>query len=90
MMPARQYLVSGKVQGVGFRYYVRERATTAGLTGWVRNLPDGRVEAHVEGPPAALDRFTETLREGPPAARVSRVSTRPTQPVGHRGFRITD
>lgn len=70
---ARRFVVSGRVQGVGFRYFVRERAQALGLGGWVRNLPDGRVEAFVEGPRAAVESMEELLAEGPSMARVERV-----------------
>jgi len=63
--------VSGKVQGVWFRQSAMERARGLGLTGWVRNLPDGRVECLACGSPEALARFRDWLREGPPLARVT-------------------
>ena len=68
-------LVSGRVQGVGFRYYVQRRAEAAGLRGFVRNLRDGRVEFLLQGPPAAVDAVVEQIRSGPPHARVSDLST---------------
>ncbi len=61
----RRFVVSGRVQGVGFRWFVRNAARELGLTGWVRNLADGRVEAEASGPPEALDAFERRLREGP-------------------------
>ena len=66
-------VVSGQVQGVNFRYYTIERARQLRLTGWVKNLPDGTVEALAEGPRPALDKFLEFLRHGPPAAAVTDV-----------------
>jgi len=63
-------LVAGRVQGVGFRYFVQRRAENAGLGGFVRNLPDGRVEFLLQGPPGAVDRVIEQIRAGPPHARV--------------------
>ena len=66
--------VQGRVQGVGFRYFVLRRAEDLGLTGWVRNLPDGDVEVEAEGPREALQGLIERVREGPAAARVDRVS----------------
>lgn len=63
-------LVSGRVQGVWFRESTRERAGALGLTGWVRNLPDGRVEALFEGERSAVAEAIEFVREGPPLARV--------------------
>jgi acylphosphatase len=67
---ARKYIVSGYVQGVGFRWFVRAIAQELGVTGWVRNLPDGRVEAEAAGAPEQLAAFEERLRQGPPGARV--------------------
>jgi acylphosphatase len=63
-------VVSGRVQGIGFRYAARQWAVELNLTGWVRNLPDGRVEAVVEGDKPALDDLIRRLREGPPFAQV--------------------
>jgi acylphosphatase len=66
--------VHGRVQGVGFRYFVQDRASALGLTGYVRNAPDGRrVEVVAEGPRPALQRLLEALRQGPPGAYVERV-----------------
>lgn len=66
-------IVSGRVQGVNFRYYTTERARQLRLSGWVKNLPDGAVETLAEGPRPALDKLLEFLRHGPPAATVSDV-----------------
>jgi acylphosphatase len=66
-----RFWVSGRVQGVGFRWYVRREALALGLAGRVRNLPDGRVEAIASGPADLLARFRESLRQGPPGARVA-------------------
>jgi len=68
-------LVAGRVQGVGFRYFVRRRAEIAGLGGFVRNLPDGRVEFLLQGAPDAVDAVIEQIRVGPPHARVSELLT---------------
>jgi acylphosphatase len=65
--------VSGDVQGVLFRHHARERALEFGVTGWVRNLPDGRVEAVLEGKDGAIDRMIAFCREGPPSAHVTKV-----------------
>ena len=71
---ARAHLyVSGWVQGVSFRGYARKRAQYLGLTGWVRNLYDGRVESVAEGPKSKVEQFIGMVREGPPAARVEDV-----------------
>ncbi len=68
---ARRILVSGQVQGVGFRWFVRQAARELGLAGRVRNLPDGGVEVEAAGPPEALAALCERLREGPPGSRVA-------------------
>ena len=65
--------VSGRVQGVYYRASAQREARRLGLRGWVRNLPDGSVELHLEGPPAAVDAMLDWCRVGPPAARVDRV-----------------
>jgi acylphosphatase len=67
-------LVSGRVTGVGFRYFVERVARGLKLAGWVRNLPDDRVESVAEGEEKALQAFVARLREGPPFARVEDVS----------------
>ena len=64
-------LAQGRVQGVGYRFFVKETADRLGLFGWVRNLPNGDVEAVAEGPRAALDTWTMALKKGPPFARVT-------------------
>lgn len=69
----RGFVVEGVVQGVGFRWFVVRRAQQEGLAGWVRNLPDGRVELVAEGPAVALDALAEALTQGPPHAHVSQV-----------------
>lgn len=66
-------LIRGKVQGVFFRESTRREAQRLGLTGWVRNLDSGEVEAVAEGPGAALDEFMRWCHNGPPAARVDEV-----------------
>ncbi|HKV12689.1 MAG TPA: acylphosphatase [Thermoanaerobaculia bacterium] len=72
-MPAFRLWVSGRVQGVGFRWFTRKVARELGLSGRVRNLPDGRVEVEVAGDPQKLDAFRERLRQGPPGSRVTRL-----------------
>ena len=66
--------VLGRVQGVGFRWWVRQRAEGAGLDGWVRNLPDGSVEMGLRGPQGSVSTFLSDVEVGPPAARVERVN----------------
>ena len=72
MMVARQLVVSGRVQGVGFRYFTEDHARREGLNGHVRNLPDGRVEIVAEGDHEAVERFERAIRRGPAGARVER------------------
>lgn len=89
MRAARRFLVSGRVQGVGFRYFARDVARQEGLAGWVRNLDDGRVEAWAEGEGEALDRFERALHRGPSHARVDHVLVESEAPGGaHQPFRI--
>lgn len=69
--------IDGRVQGVWFRGATREAAERLGVTGWVRNLPDGRVEAVLEGEPARVEEMIQWCRQGPPAARVDEISVTP-------------
>lgn len=81
-------LVSGDVQGVGFRWYCREQAMGGGVAGSVRNLPDGRVEAEFEGPPEAVQAMVDWCRTGPTWARVDGIEVEDREPRGDDGFRI--
>ncbi len=83
--------VTGRVQGVGFRWWVRSAADRMGLTGWVMNGADERsVELVAEGPPAALDQLEQMLRRGPPGAVVDDVeATRSPPSGGYERFQIT-
>lgn len=82
-------VVRGRVQGVGFRWFVERTAASLGLTGWVRNREDRSVEVVAEGPPAVLDRFAAALHEGPPGARVEHVAERRDPATGEfRRFSI--
>jgi acylphosphatase len=85
MRVARHFLISGRVQGVGFRFFTEAAARREGLHGWVRNLPDGRVEAAAEGEAEALERFERTLRQGPRGARVEHVDVTDDVPAGREG-----
>jgi acylphosphatase len=67
---ARHVSLTGRVQGVFFRAWMQEQANELDVTGWVRNCPDGRVDAHIEGEEAAVQRLIERLHRGPPAAKV--------------------
>ena len=62
--------ISGRVQGVGFRYFTQREGERLGLVGWVKNLPNSDVEAEAEGDEARVDEFVEAVRRGPPASRV--------------------
>jgi acylphosphatase len=79
-------LVTGRVQGVGFRWHARAKGEELGLAGWVRNLPDGRVEAWVEGEEARVAAMLAWLAKGPSAARVTNVEVVAREPEGQRGF----
>ena len=84
-------LIEGRVQGVGFRYHTCAQAGKLGVTGWVRNLSDGRVEALIEGPDEAVEAMVEWCRRGPAAARVDRVAIAgrdQAAPAEHTGFSI--
>ena len=76
-MPAKRYVVSGKVQGVFFRAWTRDQARRLGLAGWVRNRADGTVEALAKADDERLERFGEALHEGPPLSRVAGVLVEP-------------
>ena len=86
MTVARRVLVSGRVQGVGFRYSCIEEALRIGVGGWVRNLVDGRVEAHVEGDEDKVDALIGWLHKGPPFARVQSVEVSDADPLGSSTF----
>jgi acylphosphatase len=89
MLTARRFRVVGRVQGVGFRFFVQESASLDGIVGWVRNLPDGSVEVVVEGDREAVTRFERHVRRGPAQARVEDVEVQDVQASGRlRGFEI--
>jgi acylphosphatase len=73
MIVAKRYLISGHVQGVGFRFFAESQAAVEGVHGYVRNLPDGRVEVLVEGDEESVTRVERALRRGPGGARVDSV-----------------
>lgn len=83
-----QVVVSGRVQGVWYRRSCEERATAAGVAGWVRNRDDGSVEAVLEGDRTAVDAVLEWMAEGPPGASVSRLDVRDDTPTGEVGFSV--
>lgn len=87
-MVRRHVLVRGEVQGVGFRYSARQKASELGLTGFVRNRADGSVEAEIEGADAAVAAMLEWLAIGPAWANVTAVDVDDRSPAGEAGFRI--
>ena len=90
MLVARRFVISGRVQGVGFRWFAEAAAAREGVHGWIRNLPDGRVEAQAEGDAEALERFERALRQGPPSARVETVDVDAVAPTGRQtGFSVS-
>jgi acylphosphatase len=82
--------ITGRVQGVAFRAWTRGEAERHGLTGWVRNEPDGAVRALFIGPAGSVAAMLEALKTGPPAARVAGIETQDVEPdPAFTGFRIT-
>jgi len=82
MIVARKLIVSGRVQRVGFRWFALEAAEREGITGWVRNTEDRRVEILAEGDAEAMERFERAIRRGPMAARVDDVDVEMVAPTG--------
>ncbi len=80
--------ISGRVQGVGFRYSTAQEANRLGLVGWVRNLADGRVETQASGLADDIGAFLSWLERGPRLAMVLEVETREQAPADHQGFTI--
>ena len=80
MIVARRFLIAGRVQGVGFRMFAAARAAAENVHGYVRNLPDGGVEALVEGDEESVDRLEIALRRGPPGARVDAFDVEAVEP----------
>jgi acylphosphatase len=81
--------VTGRVQGVAFRWEAQHEAERIGVTGWVRNEPDGSVVAHVEGEPDLVNDMVVWLRRGPPGSRVTNVAVREATPTDADAFEIT-
>ena len=88
MTIARHVTVSGRVQGVFFRAWTRKQANALGVAGWVRNCPDGHVEAHVEGDAAAVAQMIDRMRGGPPSAQVEDIRTWDVEPCDFEGFEV--
>jgi len=84
----RRVVVHGRVQGVFFRGSTQDEARRAGIDGWVRNLPDGAVEAVFEGSPAGVEQLVAYCRRGPSWAQVTSVDVVEEAPEGERGFRV--
>ena len=87
-MPAYRYVVQGRVQGVGYRYFILRQADALGVSGFARNLADGAVEVLAEGTGAALADFDARLREGPAFAEVASVEREASPDRGSSGFHI--
>lgn len=87
-MAAFRYIVEGRVQGVGYRYFVMREAASLGVTGFARNLPDGRVEVVGEGGDDALTTFEQRLRQGPSFAEVKNLERAAIPPRSDQGFHI--
>ena len=85
-MRARLLVIGGRVQGVGYREWMVNQAQRLGVVGWVRNLPDGTVQALVYGQTAAVEELLRACRRGPPMAVVSRIEEEWTDPPDEPGF----
>ena len=87
-MTATRFLIEGRVQGVGYRAWCRREALARGLAGYVRNLPDGRVEAVIVGDAAATDAMLAACRVGPPGASITAIGLDPAEPPSTDDFLI--
>ena len=85
---ARHVRITGDVQGVFFRAWAQQQAEELSVAGWVRNCPDGRVEAHAEGEEEAVLEMIARLRRGPPAARVEDLRLWEVEPCEFDGFEV--
>ncbi len=88
MKIARHVHVSGRVQGVFFRVWTQEQAERRDVNGWVRNCPDGSVEAHLEGDEGAVNWLVDLIGDGPPSARVAKVRVSQAEVEGLSGFEV--
>ena len=89
MIVGKRFLVAGRVQGVGYRYFARDAARLEGIRGTVQNLDDGRVEVVASGEAESMIRFERSLRRGPAGARVDDVQVEPGPPASGPGdFRV--
>ena len=85
-MIALRLTIHGRVQGVFYRDWTIRNARRLGLSGWVRNEPDGTVSAQVQGEDGAVNQMVELMRQGPPAARVERIEQAQVEPETLEGF----
>jgi acylphosphatase len=85
-MTSRHLIIHGRVQGVFYRDWTAETARSLGVAGWVRNLPDGTVEAHLEGDASAIAEMIAAMHDGPPRAAPTRIEQREVKPQGFDGF----
>jgi acylphosphatase len=89
MKVARKFLISGRVQRVGFRYFAQRAAARHQVAGYIRNLDDGRVEVFAEGTPESIEGFKHDLAAGPDFAQVEQVEELSLEPTGsYSSFRI--
>ena len=87
-MPCKRYLISGRVQGVFYRASTQQKAASLGLSGWVRNLADGRVEALACGSSEKLATLEEWLYQGPPMAEVDNIEVQAAEQGDYNGFGV--
>jgi acylphosphatase len=89
MIVSRRYVITGRVQGVGFRWFTHDAAAGEGIHGWVRNLADGSVEVVAEGEADSMFRLEAAIRRGPGGARIEQVEVEDQTPSGRAtGFEI--
>lgn len=88
MAITKHVLVSGRVQGVGYRAWTQHEASLRNLVGWVRNCDDGRVEAILHGPPDAVSAMLDAMRQGPAMARVDEIIIRDSDAPQTRSFNL--
>ena len=87
-MTARRYIVKGRVQGVGFRYFTHRVAEALGIRGWVKNLPNGAVEGYAEGDENPMEQFLTGIKKGPSLGLVEEVEVGEVEPEGFQKFSI--
>ena len=87
-MTARRYIVKGRVQGVGFRYFAHRVAEALGIRGWVKNLPNWAVEVYVEGDENPMEQFLTGIKKGPSLGLVEDVEVGEVEPEGFQKFSI--